>query len=123
MSDIRTPSFYFENKNRKSQQLQDLKIKLADVLSHLQHLKQAPGKTKAYQTIVKNEFKRAKEKQKKQRGHQVSKDIVDKIMDGDGISAIEMMKEELDKRVFMRIEPDLERAGGEMVNHIFSNTK
>ena len=121
MPDIRTPSFYFEDRNRKRQKLQELKMKLDDVVAHLQELKQTPGKTKAHQTIVKNELKRVKEKQKRQRGQQVSRDIVDKIMDGDGVSAVEMMKEELDARVFLRIEPDLDRAGKEMQEHIFND--
>jgi len=44
-------------------------------------------------------------------------------MDGDGVSAVEMMKEELDARVFLRIEPDIKRAGSMMEEHMFSNDK
>ena len=121
--DIRTPAFYFEDRNRKRQKLHELKIKLDDVVAHLQELKQAPGKTKAHQTIVNNELKRVKKKQKNQRAQQVSRDIVDKIMDGDAVGAVEMMKEELDTRVFLRIEPNLVGAGREMQEHIFDDDK
>ena len=123
MIDIRTPSFYFEDRNRKRQQIQEFKMKLEDVLSHLQELKKEQDKTKAHQTIVKNELKRVKEKHKRQRGQKVSRDIIDRIVDGDGVSAVEMMKEELDTRVFLRIEPDLDKAGREMQNHIFKDDK
>ena len=73
--------------------------------------------------IVKNELKRVKEKQKIQRGQQVSRDIVDKIVSGDGSSAVEFMKDELDARTFLKIEPDIKRAGSMMEEHMFSNDK
>ena len=71
MPDIRTPSYYFEDRNRKRKQLNDIKVKLDDLLEHLQNLKEQPGKTKAHQTIVKNELKKVKEKQKSKRGKHV----------------------------------------------------
>ena len=123
MTDIRTPFCYFEDRNRKRKQLNDIKVKLDDLLEHLQNLKEQPGKTKAHQTIVKNELKKVKEKQKSERGQQVSRDIVDKIVSGDGSSAVELMKDELDARTFLKIEPDIKRAGSMMEEHMFSNDK
>ena len=44
-------------------------------------------------------------------------------MDGDGVSAVELMKDELDARTFLKIEPDIKRAGSMMEEHMFSDDK
>ena len=119
MSDIRTPSYYFEERNRKRQQINDIKVKLDDLLIHLQGLKNKEGSTPAYKTIVDNEINRVKKKRIQQGRRKQAKSIVDKIIDNDGSDAVEMMKEELDLRAYSKIQPDIQKAGSEIENELF----
>jgi len=119
VSDIRTPSYYFEERNRKRQQINDIKVKLDDLLIHLQGLKNKEGSTPAYKTIVDNEINRVKKKRIQQGRREEAQSIVDKIIDNDGSDVVEMMKDELDLRAYSKIQPDIQKAGSEIENQLF----
>ena len=111
MTDIREPSFYFEERNRRRKQIHDIKIRLDELLVHLQSLKEKKGVTPAYKTIVENELKRVKKKRIDQSRKMSAKVIVDKIIDDEESDAVDLMKEELDLRAFKKIEPDFISTG------------
>lgn len=121
MTDIREPSFYFEERNRRRKQIHDIKIRLDELLVHLQSLREKKGVTPAYKTIVENELKRVKKKRIDQSRKMSAKVIVDKIIDDEESDAVDLMKEELDLRAFKKIEPDFIQGGSQMQEHIFGN--
>jgi len=119
MADIRTPTFYFEDRNRRREKVNEIKVKLDELIIHLQTLKQQPGQTQATKVLVEKELKKVAQKKKDHRRQKATRVIVNKILDDDPDSAIELMVNELAYRIHSRIEPDMKKAGQEMTTHIF----
>ena len=121
MSDIRTPSYYFEDRNRKRDVIKNVNLQLDQILSHLYELKEKPNTTKAYKKIVDNEIKRAENTQDMERRKKMSKVIINKMVDGDPSEVTETIKREIDERVAQRVEPDLIKASQEMWRDMFGD--
>ena len=117
--DIRTPAFYFEDRNNKRERLNQINLQLDVVLENLQELKDKSGSTPAYKQIVNNEIKRVKKKKVDKRKMEASKDIVDKIFADDFEDAVDMIKDELDLRAYTRMVPDIKRTANEIQNQVF----
>jgi len=119
MRDIRTPSYYFEDRNNKRERLNQINLQLDVVLENLQELKKKSESTPAYKKIVKNEIKRVEKKKVDKRKMDASRDIVDKIFDGSVDDAVESIKDELDLRAYTRMVPDIKRTANEIQNQVF----
>ena len=124
MRDLRTPSNYWEQHQRVKAALTSANGKLDDLIAFLQEQTgNKPKKSDAYKKCANLELARALRRKEKQRRVAATGDIVDKIIAGDLPQASELMREEIDARVFSRIEPAMIEAGREMENHIFNGAK
>ena len=121
MSDIRTPSFYFEERNKRRKNIDNINLRLDEILTHLNELKGLPNTTKAYKKIVDSEIKRVENKQDMDRRQKMSKVIINKMVDGDPKEVTEIIKREIDERVSQRVEPDLIKASQEMWRDMFGD--
>ena len=124
MRDLRTPSHYWEQHQRVKEALTSANGKLDDLIAYLQeHTGIKPKKSEAYKKIANLEMTRALKRKERQRRQTATVEIVDKIIAGDLPQASKLMREEIDARVFHRIEPSMIEAGRKMENHIFNGTK
>ena len=121
MSDIRTPSFYFEERNKRRKNIDNINQRLDEILIHLNELKGRPNTTKAYKKIVDSEIKRVENKQDMERRKKMSKVIINKMVDGEPSEVTETIKREIDERVAQRVEPDLIKASQEMWRDMFGD--
>ena len=121
MSDIRTPSFYFEERNKRRKKIDDINPRLDEILIHLNELKGRPNTTKAYKKIVDNEIKRVENTQDMERRKKMSKVIINKMIDGDPSEVTDTIKREIDDRVNKKGEPDLIKSSQEMWRDIFDD--
>lgn len=121
MADIRTPSFYFEERNKRRKNIDNINLRLDEILIHLNELKGLPNTTKAYKKIVDSEIKRVENKQDMDRRQKMSKVIINKMVDGDPTEVTEIIKREIDERVSQRVEPDLIKASQEMWRDMFGD--
>ena len=122
MNDIRTPSEYFESRNKKRKKLEELKLRLNDILIHLQKLKGQTNTTQGYKRVVEHEMKRIEKKKRNQLHSEGSKIVLDKILDNDNDhNVVESIKEELDERIFRRIENHFNKATSQMKDDVFNH--
>lgn len=122
MMDIRTPSYYFEERNNRRKKLQQLNMRLDDVIRHLQGLKEKPNTTHGYKKVVQNELDRVEKKKKSELKSKGAKVIVNKILDiDDPYDVSESIKDELDKRIFKRVEPHFDKTTNQMNTDIFDH--
>jgi len=121
VSDIRTPSFYFEERNKRRKNIDNINLRLDEILTHLNELKGRPNTTKAYKKIVDSEIKRVENKQDMERRKKMSKVIINKMVDGEPSEVTETIKREIDERVAQRVEPDLIKASQEMWRDMFGD--
>lgn len=119
--DIRQPSYYFEDRLNRRNQVNAIKVHLDDLIMHLKALKQQPGTTPAYQKVVENELKRVTKKKSDIRRKKAVKVIVNKIIDDNTRDAVELMMDELAYRVHTRIKPNCQKSGHEMQEDIFGD--
>jgi len=85
---------------------------------HLQNLRQKGG-TPAQQELVKQELTKTVDKKDRREKRQNAVSIVDEISEGNTEEAVELMKDELDRRIHKRVEPFLQVAGSEIEEQIF----
>ena len=116
--DIRTPDVYFKSKEATQERLESIKGKLDDLMVHLQNLRRKGG-TPAQQELVKQELTKTVEKKDRREKRQNAVSIVDEISEGNTDEAVELMKDELDRRIHKRVEPFLQVAGSEIEEQIF----
>ena len=122
MMDIRTPSYYFEERNNRRKKLQELNLRLDDVIRHLQELKEKPNTTHGYKKVVQHELDRVEKKKKSELKSKGTKVIVNKILDiDDPYDVSESIKDELDKRIFKRVEPHFDKTTNQMTTDIFDH--
>ena len=67
MDDIRTPSVYFENKDKVKSALVNLEAKLDDLLNKIQTMKVKRSATSAAKEIASNEYNNLKTEQYRQK--------------------------------------------------------
>ena len=122
MNDIRTPSQYFESRNKKRKKLEELKLRLNDILSHLQELRSKPNTTQGFKRVVEHEMKRVEKKKRYQLHSEGSKIVLNKILNNDNPhNIVESIKEELDERIFKRIENHFNKATSQMKDDVFND--
>ena len=121
MRDIRTPSFYFQDRNDKREKLNQINLHLDNILEGLQSLKSKSGATPAYKKIVKNEIKRVEKKKVDKRKFDASTDIVDRIIDNDFDDVVTMIKDELDLRAYTQMTPEIKSTASEIQNQVFGS--
>lgn len=119
MNDIRTPSRYFTNGSRTNEKLIELKDKLDDLLTALRKLKEKPETTLATHNIIHDEINKITAIKHKKDGLRKAKSILDACIMNDEEKIINGIKEALDIKAHIRIEPDLIETGEEIENRIF----
>ena len=120
--DIRTPSYYFEESNKRRKKIQEMNLRLDDVLRHLQVLREKPNTTYGYTKVVAHEMDRVEKKKKSELRSKGAKVILNKILDTDDPDDIrESIMNELDERVFRKIEPQFDKTTTEMTTDIFDH--
>ena len=117
--DIRTPEQYFTSREKTERSLANIKRKLEDLQVHLQKLRTRGG-TPAEKQLVDDELVKVKKTKAKQDDLKHSSAIINSISVNDEIDeTVDMVKEELDRRIYKRVEPYLKLAGKDMERQIF----
>ena len=120
MSDARTPSHYFQDRDAQVREALDrVKGRLDELTARLQELKAQRAKTKAHQQIKDKEIESVEKQQYRRRSKRFAMDAVDQIATGDRGDAVEAIKECLDHKAFVRSEPHLINAGQKIQTQVF----
>ena len=118
--DIRTPSVYFTDRENTEKTLDNIKVKLDDLLEKLQTMRNDRNNTPAKQTLINQEIEKTKKKKEKKADRERALKIVTHIQNDDDEAAVNSMYEEIDYKIFKKIEPYMKEAGEEMQKHIFA---
>ena len=118
--DIRTPAVYFTERESSRQTIDNIKVKLDDLLFKLQAMRNERNNTPAKSTLINQEIEKAKKKKEKKADRDRALKIITHIQDDDEEAAINSMYEEIDYRIFKKIEPYMKEAGEEMQKQIFA---
>ena len=120
MSDARTPSHYFQDRDHQVREALDrVKGRLDELTERLHHLKAQRAKTKAHKAIKEKSVQDLKKQQYARTSRQFAMAAMDQIASGDGAGAVEAIKECLDYKAFVRSEPHLDRVGQRMQHQVF----
>ena len=120
MSDARTPSHYFLEKDQQVQAALDrVRDRQDDLKNRLDQLKAQRATTKAHQQIKDKEIESVEKQQYRKRSKRFAMDAVDQIATGDRADAVEAIKECLDHKAYVRSEPHLINAGQRIQNQVF----
>lgn len=118
--DIRTPSVYFTDRENTEKTLDNIKVKLDDLLEKLQAMRNDRNNTPAKQTLINQEIENTKKRKEKKAGRDRALKIVTHIQNDDEEAAVDSIYDEIDYKIFKRIEPYMKEAGEEMQNQIFT---
>ena len=118
--DSRTPSTYYEDRDISSDSLRKLKVKLNDLITTLQALKERKTSTPATKKCAEDEISKIELEQYRHFSREFAMNAVDEILAGNNEQAIEKLKEALDHKVFWRIEPHLMNSGERIEKQVFS---
>ena len=120
MSDARTPSHYFVEKDQQVQAALDrVRDRLEDLKNRLVQLKAERATTKAHQQIKNKEIESVEKQQYRKRSKRFAMDAMDQIATGERADAVEAIKECLDYKAFVRSEPHLKRASQRIQHQVF----
>ena len=120
MTDARTPSHYFQDRDAQVREALDrVKGRLDELTQRLQELKAQRAQTKAHQQIKDKEIESVEKQQYRKRSKRFAMDAVDQIATGDRADAVEAIKECLDYKVFVRSEPHLMNASQQIQTQVF----
>ena len=124
MSDPRTPKRYYvteeEYLNQKTS-LEKLKSKLDDLVGALDSYKEKKNASPAAKKIVDNEEDKAARVRYLKRSKENAEKLVESVIIGDHYASIEDLKEALDCKAFIRVDPYMRRAGAKMERQIFDD--
>ena len=85
-------------------------------------IKEKPNTTHGYKKVVQHELDRVEKKKKSELKSKGAKVIVNKILDiDDPYDVSESIKDELDKRIFKRVEPHFDKTTRQMNTDIFDH--
>ena len=119
MSDARTPSHYFQDRDAQVREaLTQVRNRLDQLVERVQELKKQRARTPAHKQLVKKEV--AKTHRTIQRQHAM--DVMDQIAAGDSAGSVEAIKEALDLKAYLRSEPHLNRVGQQMQRQVFGDS-
>ena len=120
MSDARTPSHYFQDRDAQVREALDrVKGRLDELTERLHHLKAQRAKTKAHKAIKEKSVQDLKKQRYARTSRQFAMDAMDQIASGDRADAVEAIKECLDYKAFVRSEPHLMNASQQIQNQVF----
>ena len=124
MSDPRTPKRYYvteeEYLNQKTS-LQKLKSKLDDLVGALDSYKEKKNASPAAKKIADNEEDKAARIRYLKRSKENAEKFVESVIIGDPYASIEDLKEALDYKAFIRVDPYMHRTGAKMKRQIFDD--
>ena len=124
MSDPRTPKRYYvseeEYLNQKTS-LEKLKSKLDDLVGALDSYKEKKNASPAAKKIADDEEDKAARIRYLKRSKENAEKFVESVIVGDPYASIEDLKEALDYKAFIRVDPYMRRAGAKMKRQIFDN--
>ena len=126
MSDPRTPKRYYVTEEEHEQQksslqnsLQKLRTKLDDLVGALDSYKEKRNASPAAKKIVENEEDKAAKIRYLKRSKENAEKFVESVINGDPYASIEDLKEALDYKAFIRVDPYIRRTGAKMERQIF----
>ena len=123
MSDARTPSHYFLDRDAQVREALDrVKGRLDELTARLQELKAQRAQTKAHRAIKAQEIESVEKQRYRKRSRRFAMDAMDQIATGDRAGAVEAIKECLDYQAFVRSEPHLDRVGQRMQRQVFGDS-
>ena len=124
MSDPRTPKRYYvteeEYLNQKTS-LQKLKSKLDDLVGALDSYKEKKNASPAAKKIADDEEDKAARIRYLKRSKENAEKFVESVIIGDPYASIEDLKEALDYKAFIRVDPYMRRTGAKMERQIFDD--
>ena len=124
MSDPRTPKRYYvteeEYLNQKTS-LEKLKSKLDDLVGALDSYKEKRNAWPAAKKIADNEEDKAARIRYLKRSKENAEKFVESVIIGDPYASIEDLKEALDYKAFIRVDPYMHRTGAKMESQIFDD--
>ena len=124
MSDPRTPKRYYvteeEYLNQKTS-LEKLKSKLDDLVGALSSYKEKKNASPAAKKIADNEEDKAARIRYLKRSKENAEKFVESVIIGDNYASIEDLKEALDYKAFIRVDPYMRRTGAKMESQIFDD--
>ena len=124
MSDPRTPKRYYvseeEYLNQKTS-LEKLKSKLDDLVGALDSYKEKKNASPAAKKIADNEEDKAARIRYLKRSKENAEKFVESVIVGDPYASIEDLKEALDYKAFIRVDPYMRRTGAKMERQIFDD--
>ena len=122
MSDARTPSHYFLDRDAQVREALDrVKGRLAELTQRLQELKAQRAQTKAHKALKDKEVLDVKKQRYTRTSRKFAMDAMDQIASGDRAGAVEAIKEALDYKAFVRSEPHLDLAAQWIQQQIFAS--
>jgi len=120
MTDARTPSHYFQDRDAQVREALDrVKGRLDELTERLHQIKAQRAKTKAHKAIKEKSVQDLKKQRYTQTSRQFAMDAMDQIASGDRAGAVEAIKEALDYKAFVRSEPHLNVASQRMQHQVF----
>lgn len=119
MTDVRTPTTYFQQQGASKEALVKLKGKLDDLLASLYALRDKSDKTPATEKIVDDEITKAEEERYRQVSKQNASRVVEALVHGTADEAADAIGEALDWKWLNRTEPYLMKAGVDIEEQIF----
>ena len=124
MSDPRTPKRYYvseeEYLNQKTS-LDKLRSKFDDLVGALDSYKEKRNESPAAKKIVDNEEDKAARIRYLKRSKENAEKFVESVIVGDPYASIEDLKEALDYKAFIRVDPYMRRTGAKMERQIFDD--
>ena len=124
MSDPRTPKRYYvseeEYLNQKTY-LEKLKSKLDDLVGALDSYKEKKNASPAAKKIADDEEDKAARIRYLKRSKENAEKFVESVIIGDPYASIEDLKEALDYKAFIRVDPYMRRTGAKMERQIFDD--
>ena len=120
MTDARTPSHYFQDRDAQVREALDrVKGRLDELTQRLQELKAQRAQTKAHKAIKAQEIESVEKQRYRKRSRRFAMDAMDQIANADHAGAVEAIKEALDHKAFVRSEPHLDRVGQRIKGQVF----
>ena len=124
MSDPRTPKRYYvseeEYLNQKTS-LEKLKSKLDDLVGALDSYKEKKNASPAAKKIADDEEDKAARIRYLKRSKENAEKFAESVIVGDPYASIEDLKEALDYKAFIRVDPYMRRTGAKMERQIFDD--
>ena len=124
MSDPRTPKRYYVTEEQYLNQktsLEKLKSKLDDLVGALDSYKEKKNASPAAKKIVDNEEDKAARVRYLKRSKENAEKFVESVIVGDPYASIEDLKEALDYKAFIRVDPCMRRTSAKMERQIFDD--